>query len=130
MTHTVLLKTNGERYRFYRVPSRWVGGVCQGLSDSFNLKPEYLRLIWFFSLLFSMGAAVLIYVVFWWVLPLETELVENDEPKFLGVCYELAKRSDWEVTVVRLFVVASVFISLGITLLAYFALYLFFALKD
>lgn len=130
MNNTIILNSRGERPRFYRVPSRWFGGVCQGLGQSFDLKPEYIRAFWFLSLLFSFGSTIAVYLVLWFALPLESEIQEYDQPKIAGVCHRLSQQFGWELAPMRLVALGSVFISLGMTVLAYFALWLFFSLKD
>lgn len=130
VNQTIVLNARGERPRFYRLPSKWFGGVCQGMSQSFNIKPEYIRLMWFFSMLLSFGTTTAVYLLFWMVLPLENEISIYEQPKFLGVCHRLAKDFGWELAPIRLMAVGSIFLSLGFTILAYLALWLFFSFKD
>ena len=76
VSDTILLNSNGERARFYRIPSRWLGAVRLRLSKEF------------------------------------------------------AKEFGWELAPIRLFAAASIFFSLGITLLVYLGLWLYFSFKE
>lgn len=59
--------------RLYRSRTeRMIGGVCGGLAQYFNIDPTIVRLI-FLLLLFAGGAAFLIYIIMWIVVPLEPE---------------------------------------------------------
>lgn len=130
VNQTIVLNARGERPRFYRVPSKWFGGVCQGISQSFEIKPEYIRLMWFFSMLLSFGTTIAVYLLLWMVLPLETEIHEYEQPRFMGVCHKLSQEFGWELAPIRLIAVGSIFFSLGLTIVAYFGLWLFFSLRD
>ncbi len=51
---------------------RMIAGVCGGIAQYFNLDPTIIRLI-FILLLFAGGAAFLIYIIMWIIVPLEPE---------------------------------------------------------
>ncbi|MDR0972872.1 MAG: PspC domain-containing protein [Prevotellaceae bacterium] len=60
---------NGTR-RLYRNPDdKILGGVCSGLSASFDWDPTLLRLLFIFIAFFSVGTMVLIYLLLWIVMP-------------------------------------------------------------
>jgi len=57
---------------------RMIAGVCAGLAERFAISVTVLRLAFVLGFLFSGGAAAILYVVLWVVMPLEIprELVE------------------------------------------------------
>ncbi len=57
--------------RLYRSRNqRMIAGVCGGLADYFNLDPTWIRLIFVLLALLSLGTLVLVYVIFWIIVPL------------------------------------------------------------
>jgi len=50
---------------------RMIAGVCSGLADRFAISVTVLRLAFVLGFLFSGGAAAILYVVLWVVMPLE-----------------------------------------------------------
>lgn len=52
---------------------RMVAGVCAGLGDYFGADPNVIRVIFAALTLFSLGAAALVYLVGWVVIPEEGE---------------------------------------------------------
>lgn len=59
-----------RRYRkMYRDPdNRIVGGVCSGLSAYMNIDPVFLRIITIVLTIFG-GSGLIIYIIFWIILP-------------------------------------------------------------
>jgi phage shock protein PspC (stress-responsive transcriptional regulator) len=55
-----------------------LGGVCAGLGHYFNIDPVWPRLLFALLVLGSYGGLLLVYIIFWIVLPASTEL--EDEP--------------------------------------------------
>lgn len=49
--------------------NRWIAGICGGLGEYFNIDPTIVRLIWAVGTIFSMGFGVLLYIIFWFVIP-------------------------------------------------------------
>ena len=49
---------------------RKIAGVCGGLGDYFRLDPLWIRLL-FILVLFLGGTALLVYLVLWFIVPLE-----------------------------------------------------------
>lgn len=49
---------------------KMIAGVCSGLADYFGMDPTIMRLIFIFFLLLG-GAAMLVYLVMWVVVPLK-----------------------------------------------------------
>ena len=56
--------------------NKMVGGVCGGLAEYFNVDVTLVRLL-ALLLLFLPGPGVLVYVVFWWVIPQDAAFVEK-----------------------------------------------------
>ena len=46
----------------------WIGGVCEGLGDYFDIDPTFVRLGFVFSSLI-MGSSLLAYLILWCVIP-------------------------------------------------------------
>lgn len=66
MTEPVL-----PRKRLYRSRTeRMIAGVCGGLANYFNVDPVWIRLL-FLVLLLAAGSTLLIYLIFWVIVPLE-----------------------------------------------------------
>lgn len=58
-----------ENKRFYRSnTSTYIGGVCGGIADYFNIDPVLVRIIFILFFLYG-GAGVLIYLILWIVTP-------------------------------------------------------------
>lgn len=111
---------NNKKWK--RSESGWLGGVCQGLGNSFNIDPNLMRVIWLLSV-FALGTGVLAYLILWFVLPSEDELMEYHENKILGVCKRIAEKTGLELAVVRVLTILSALASLGATALIYLILY-------
>lgn len=50
---------------------RMIAGVCAGLADRFAISVTVIRLAFVLGFLFSGGAAAILYVVLWAIMPLE-----------------------------------------------------------
>ncbi|MEX2502891.1 MAG: PspC domain-containing protein [Trueperaceae bacterium] len=60
-----------ERKRLERTSGdKWLGGVCGGLGRHFAIDPTIVRLI-FIVALFGFGTGLLVYLVLWFVMPLD-----------------------------------------------------------
>ncbi|MGE5618892.1 MAG: PspC domain-containing protein [Sphingomonadaceae bacterium] len=59
--------------RFYRSrDQRMIAGVCGGIGEYFGVDPTAIRLIWaLFTLITGVLPGVLLYFIFWAVMPLE-----------------------------------------------------------
>ena len=51
---------------------RWIGGVCGGIGNYFNVDPTVIRVIFVLAALI-LGGGLLIYLILWLIIPLETE---------------------------------------------------------
>lgn len=47
---------------------KWLGGVCSGLANYFNIDPNIVRVIFAVATFFG-GASVLVYLVLWVIMP-------------------------------------------------------------
>jgi phage shock protein PspC (stress-responsive transcriptional regulator) len=59
-----------EKQMMRSTTDRWIGGVCGGLGDYFNIDPTVVRVVFFLLFWFGWGGA-LIYLALWIVLPQE-----------------------------------------------------------
>lgn len=58
--------------RLYRSRrERKVAGVCGGLADYFNVDPTWVRVIFILLCLLGLGTFLIVYVIFWLIVPLE-----------------------------------------------------------
>lgn len=64
-----------EPRRLYRSrQDRKIAGICGGLADYFRVDPVWIRII-FLVFLFLGGSALLVYIIMWFVVPLEPETI-------------------------------------------------------
>lgn len=54
--------------KLYRSHDRWIAGVCGGFGEYFDIDPLVIRIIWIIAILF-MGTGILLYIIFWLVIP-------------------------------------------------------------
>ena len=126
--------------RLTRSPDGLVGGVCEGLGKHFGVNPNTLRIIWLVAVL-GFGTGLLFYLILWWLMPrADTAPLEPSvwvrrqdgtahaplrrtavDRKFLGVCGGLARRWDFDPTLVRLGALSLFTLSGGLAIFAYFA---------
>jgi phage shock protein C len=63
-------QNSGSYKKLYRSrKERMIAGVCGGLAEYFEVDPTWIRLI-FILFFFLGGAALLIYIIFWLIVPL------------------------------------------------------------
>src|SRR6185369_12611170 len=71
--------TGSANKKLFRDQNRKIlGGVCAGLGHYFNVDPVWPRLLFALLVLGSYGGLLLVYIIFWIVLPASVEL--EDEP--------------------------------------------------
>lgn len=99
-----------------------IAGVCEGLGRKFNIEPWIIRLIWIASILLF-GTGLLFYVILAFCLPRDDRLGEAFNPRFLGVCSNVAKETGIEVGLVRTAAVLIALGSFGTALVGYIILY-------
>ena len=97
-------------------------GVCKGLAKVFHVPVGLLRLIWIAAVLCG-GFGIGVYLLFAIALPREDQYWRAYDRRVLGVCSKLARRNQIDVGLVRFFFLCSIFVSLGITVIAYFVLH-------
>ncbi|MFW5691998.1 MAG: PspC domain-containing protein [Chloroflexota bacterium] len=56
---------------------RVFGGVCGGLAVPLRLNPWWIRLAFVLLTPVTLGAALLVYLALWWVMPMESLLMEQ-----------------------------------------------------
>jgi phage shock protein PspC (stress-responsive transcriptional regulator) len=57
--------------------SKMIGGVCGGLAEYYRLDPTLIRLLWAFGTILFHGMGILVYIIFFFVLPEEAGLQEH-----------------------------------------------------
>jgi phage shock protein PspC (stress-responsive transcriptional regulator) len=57
-----------------RGPQRWLGGVCGGIADKFNVDVAYVR-IGFLIFCLLPGPAVVFYLAAWLILPNQSNVI-------------------------------------------------------
>jgi len=56
--------------RLYRSgKNKYLGGVCGGLAQYFNLDPTLIRILWVIIVFFPPGLGVILYILFWIFVP-------------------------------------------------------------
>ncbi|MGI6423059.1 MAG: PspC domain-containing protein [Candidatus Dojkabacteria bacterium] len=55
-----------------------IGGVCAGLAQYLNIDPSVVRIV-FVSVVLLGGSGVLVYIILWAILPLESEIESDSE---------------------------------------------------
>ncbi len=72
------MSSNKKLYRSSK--NKILGGVCAGLGEYFDVDPTVIRLLWVVIFLMG-GSGILIYIIFWIVLPEEDTVkeVKNDK---------------------------------------------------
>ena len=96
-------------------------GVCKGLSKIFHVPVGVLRAIWIFAFLCG-GFGAGLYILFAISLPREDEYWRAYDRRVLGVCSRLARKTEMDVGLVRFFMLCSVLMSFGFTIIVYFLL--------
>ena len=90
---------NSSNKKLFRDQNRKIlGGVCAGLGHYFNVDPVWPRLLFALLVLGSYGGLLLVYIIFWIVLPASTEL--EDEPTVKKMFRDTPRlpRSRWSPT--------------------------------
>jgi len=64
-------KVETEEYkRLYRSgKNKFLGGVCGGVAEYFNLDPTLVRIIWLIIVFFPPGLGIILYILFWIFVP-------------------------------------------------------------
>jgi phage shock protein PspC (stress-responsive transcriptional regulator) len=76
------VKAEKIRKRLYRdTENRVLGGVCSGMSTYFNIDPVFLRILFVALVFLGVGISVIVYLVFWIVVPKATTTAQRLEMK-------------------------------------------------
>ncbi|UCF09050.1 MAG: PspC domain-containing protein [Thermoplasmata archaeon] len=55
-----------DKKKLYRsTRDKWLGGVCGGLAEYFDMDPVIIRLLWIVVTIFSAGVGIIAYLLFW-----------------------------------------------------------------
>ncbi len=110
-----------------------LGGVCAGLAHYFNIDPVWPRLLFALLVLGSYGGLLLVYIIFWIVLPASDDLEDEPSVKKMyrdtekkvigGVAGGIAAFFGVDVTVIRVLFVVFLFAG-GLGLLTYIILWI------
>lgn len=80
ITSSTAREAEGERppaRRLFRSSrNKKIAGICGGLGDYFNMDPTVFRILWILLLIFF-GTGILLYLILWIVIPLESESVRS-----------------------------------------------------
>lgn len=127
-----------QPHRLSRTSHGCLGGVCEGLGRHYGVNPTLLRLGWL-AAFFVGGTGLFLYLILWAVLPREDSIPEDPtvwitgpdgvhrpplhrttiDRKIFGVCGGIARRWDFDPSLVRLAVLSSALLSFGVTVLIY-----------
>lgn len=81
-TSTAEPKGEKIRKRMYRDPeNRVLGGVCSGMGAYFNIDPVFLRILFVLLVFLGAGISIIIYLVFWVVVPAARTTAQRLEMK-------------------------------------------------
>ncbi len=83
-TENTYSEVKGEklRKRMYRdSDNRVLGGVCSGMGTYFNIDPVFIRILFVLLVFLGAGISVIIYLVFWIVVPLARTTAQRLEMK-------------------------------------------------
>jgi len=105
----------------YRSEDGVIAGVCKGLSEILEIEVGLIRLA-FLAFLLIGGSGIVGYFALVFALPRKDKLPQALEPKILGVCANLAKKTEIDVGIIRFFTILSLFGSIGLSLLFYIIL--------
>ncbi|MDR1816562.1 MAG: PspC domain-containing protein [Clostridiales Family XIII bacterium] len=65
---------NGQEKKLYRSEQNKVfAGVCGGLAAYFGWDATVLRILWVVVTIFSVGAGIIAYLIFWLVMPRQVD---------------------------------------------------------
>lgn len=79
---TAETKTEKIRKRLYRdTENRVLGGVCSGMSAYFNIDPVLLRILFVLLVFLGAGISIVIYLIFWMVVPKAVTTAQRLEMK-------------------------------------------------
>ena len=64
---------------FRSTNDRIIGGVCAGFADYFHLDPTIMRLIYIALTLITGGICIIIYLLFWFLMPTKSEAQRTEQ---------------------------------------------------
>ena len=104
-----------------RDPNGFFAGVCLGLAKRIGVDVFWVRLGWILSMIFF-GIGFFVYIDCAITFPREDEVYRNNQKKFLGACYRLGKKLNWDVGILRFIALWTVFCSGGTGIVIYLVL--------
>lgn len=110
------------RMQWVRSPDGIIAGVCEGMGKQLDMNPWILRAAWLATVLFY-GTGLLFYFIMAFALPRSDRLAVAKGKRYLGVCSRIAKKSGFDVGLVRALTVVIGLFSLGATMVGYVVLH-------
>lgn len=109
--------------RWVRAKDGAVFGVCKGVAKALDLPVGVVRLCWLVSVLLG-GVGLGAYLMLAICLPREDKVDQAMQPRVLGVCARLSRRTELDVGLVRFLALGLLFVSLGMTAVFYMVVHL------
>lgn len=79
-----------ESKRLYKTSDGAVlGGVCKGISEVYNWDVTYVRLAYVLLTLFVVGSPIILYIIFYIVLPNKSEVIKTLNKESLSSDFEI-----------------------------------------
>ncbi|MCX8190148.1 MAG: PspC domain-containing protein [Candidatus Diapherotrites archaeon] len=66
-------KADNPKKLYRSSKNNWLGGVCGGIGEYFEVDPNIVRIVWIALTLASLGFGLLLYIAAWLIIPLNTE---------------------------------------------------------
>ena len=107
------------RYEWVRADNSVLAGICSGLAPNLGLNKWEARILWLCSCL-MFGTGILTYLICWICLPRKSKAYTSAEPKVLGGCLQIARRTGIEVGLIRCIFLVLVLLSAGLAVGLYF----------
>jgi phage shock protein C len=118
-----------KKPKIYRGTNGIILGVCNGLEKILGRPAWIFRIIWILLSLFY-GAGIVLYFIVGLSLPNESNWEDYQNPKILGVCLNISRHTQVDLSIIRLISATSLFISFGLTILIYIILYFLIPTKE
>lgn len=127
--HQPVELTTQSQFRWVRSDNGVFAGICQEIADRTKTDPLIARIILLISMMFF-GIGFIPYIYLWIALPKRSQLDQATTRKILGVCASIAKRSGYDVGLVRLAALVLATLTFGTALMVYMIIYVVENLSD
>ncbi len=109
---------------WHRSNNALIFGVCSGIAERIGTQAWIVRVTWILVILLG-GSGIIFYLLAAMILPTEDTLLYHNQPKLLGVCQEISRRTNFSLSIIRMITVLLALSSLGLMVLFYILLYFF-----